>query len=138
MASHELTPKQQRFVEVYLDCGNASEAYRQSYNCENMKPESIGRAAKKVLDNGKIAAQLDKHREESGRRIAVTLDSHHRSLMRLRDEALAAGNYSAAIRAEELLGKSTGLYTEKKEISGPSGTPLGICVIPAKAEVIDE
>ena len=53
-----LTQKQSKFVEEFMKCNNASDAYRRSYNCENMKPASIHRAAKGVLDNSKVAARL--------------------------------------------------------------------------------
>ncbi len=53
-----LTAKQESFCLVYLKTGNASEAYRQSYNAENMKPETVNRTAKALLDNHKITARL--------------------------------------------------------------------------------
>lgn len=28
-----LTPKQEKFCQLYIELGNASEAYRQSYDC---------------------------------------------------------------------------------------------------------
>ena len=37
----KLTPKQERFCQVYIETGNASEAYRAAYNAEKMKPESV-------------------------------------------------------------------------------------------------
>ena len=38
--SNQLTPKQEKFAQVYVECGNASEAYRQAYNAENMQDDS--------------------------------------------------------------------------------------------------
>lgn len=54
-----LTPKQESFCLAYLETGNASEAYRRSYRADKMKPESINRTAKALLDNVKIAARLE-------------------------------------------------------------------------------
>jgi phage terminase small subunit len=54
-----LTPKQESFCLAYLETGNASEAYRRSYSFERMKPESINRNAKVLLDNIKIASRLE-------------------------------------------------------------------------------
>lgn len=54
----KLTPKQEKFCLVYLKTGNASEAYRQAYDTSNMKPESVNRKAKDVLDNVKITSRL--------------------------------------------------------------------------------
>jgi phage terminase small subunit len=53
-----LTPKQEKFCLAYLKTGNASEAYRLSYDAENMKSETVNRNAKALLDNSKIAARL--------------------------------------------------------------------------------
>lgn len=61
----ELTKKQLDFIENYIQTGNASEAYRAAYNSENMKPESINRKAKDLLDNVKIAARIKELREAS-------------------------------------------------------------------------
>lgn len=54
-----LTPKQEKFCLAYLETGNATEAYRRAYSSEKMKPESINRTAKALLDNVKIAARLE-------------------------------------------------------------------------------
>lgn len=54
----KLTPKQEKFCLAYLETGNASEAYRQSYDAKNMKPESINRKAKDLIDDVKIAARM--------------------------------------------------------------------------------
>lgn len=61
----KLTAKQEKFCLAYLETGNASEAYRQAYNAENMKPETINRKAKDLIDNGKIAARLSALNEKA-------------------------------------------------------------------------
>ena len=63
---NNLTLKQENFCREYIKCGNASEAYRKAYNCQNMKPESINRKASELLDNVKITArvqELDKEKK---------------------------------------------------------------------------
>lgn len=59
-----LTPKQETFVQIYLECGNASAAYRASYRTAAMKPATINRKAKELLDNGKITARIESIRAE--------------------------------------------------------------------------
>ena len=54
----DLTPKQEAFAQAYIETGNASEAYRRSYNASNMKEETVWRKAKEVMDNGKVTARL--------------------------------------------------------------------------------
>lgn len=58
MGKMEFTPKQEKFCQEFVKCGNASEAYRLSYNAKNMKPETINRKAKELLDIGKISARI--------------------------------------------------------------------------------
>lgn len=53
-----LTPKQERFCQAYIKTGNATEAYRAAYDCGRMKPETVNRAAKQLLDNSKITTRI--------------------------------------------------------------------------------
>lgn len=53
-----LTQKQEMFCNYYLECGNASEAYRRAYCCEKMKPEIINIKACELLGNGKVAVRV--------------------------------------------------------------------------------
>lgn len=56
--ARSLTVKQERFCQKYLECGNASEAYRFAYNAENMKPETVNRKATFMLDIDTIRARV--------------------------------------------------------------------------------
>jgi len=59
-----LTPKQEKFCQEYIKCGNASESYRKAYNTRNMKPETINRKAKDLIDHGNIRARLEELNSE--------------------------------------------------------------------------
>jgi phage terminase small subunit len=50
----KLTIKQEKFCNLYLETGNATDAYRQAYNCGNMKYDTIKRKAVELLKNGTI------------------------------------------------------------------------------------
>ena len=54
----KLTPKQEKFCNLYLETGNASEAYRQSYSCSNMKDATINTKACELLKNGKVTVRV--------------------------------------------------------------------------------
>ena len=58
-----LTPKQEKFAQVYVETGNASEAYRVAYNSK-AKAESVNRMAKEQLDNLKISSRVQELRDE--------------------------------------------------------------------------
>lgn len=64
MQDKGLTPKQEKFCREFIKCGNASEAYRKAYNCQNMKPETINETACKLLKNPKIATRVQELDEE--------------------------------------------------------------------------
>lgn len=67
-----LTPKQERFAQEYVKCGNASAAYRVAYNAENMKPETINRKAFDLIQNGKIAARVKELQAGAANRAMMT------------------------------------------------------------------
>lgn len=72
--TNELTIKQEKFCNCYLECGNASEAYRRVFSCDKMKPESVNRKAKELLDNGKITARIAELQDGMQRRSDMTRD----------------------------------------------------------------
>lgn len=53
-----LTKKQEDFCNNFMETGNASEAYRRSYSCDNMKAETVNRKAIEVFQNGKVTARI--------------------------------------------------------------------------------
>jgi len=52
----KLTEKQANFVKAYVETGNATEAYRRSYDCSRMKPATIGQMAHDMTKHPKISA----------------------------------------------------------------------------------
>ena len=69
-----LTQKQEAFCLAYVETGNASEAYRRAYDTSKMKPESVNRLAKALMDNVKIASRLAELRAPALERANVTVD----------------------------------------------------------------
>lgn len=68
----KLSVKQEKFCNYYIECGNASEAYRRSYSCSNMKDESINVKAVELLNNGKITVRVKELQEELKRKSDIT------------------------------------------------------------------
>ena len=111
----KLTPKQEKFCQVYIETGNASEAYRQSYNTAKMKPETVNRTAKQLLDNRKIAARLDELREEHAKRHEITVDTLVAELEEARKLAFETEKAAAAVSATMGKAKLLGLVVDKQE-----------------------
>lgn len=55
----KLTVKQEKFCNKYIECGNASEAYRFAYECKKMKDETLWVKASELLANGKVKVRID-------------------------------------------------------------------------------
>lgn len=67
-----LSIKQEKFCNYYIECGNASEAYRRAYSCSNMKDESINVKAFELLNNGKVTVRVKELQEELKKKSDIT------------------------------------------------------------------
>lgn len=113
-----LTQKQDNFCKKYIELGNASEAYRQSYNASNMKPESIHRKAKEVFDNGKVAARIKQLKQEAAERNRLTVDDLVKELEEARILASTTENPQTSSMVSATMGKAKllGLVVDKSEV----------------------
>jgi len=100
-----LTLKQENFCLVYIESGNASEAYRQSYDAGRMKPETVNREAKILVDKHKITARIKELRAPVIEATKLTLEKHLATLAQLRDDAAKNGVFGAAVSAEIARGR---------------------------------
>ena len=110
MAGQTLTPKQEAFAQAYVETGNASEAYRRSYDAANMRPEALHVEASRLLADPKVSLRIAHLRKVATEATQVTLTSHLRKLAELRNRATTKGQFAAAISAEIGRGKVAGLY----------------------------
>ena len=68
----KLTPKQEKFANLYIELGNASEAYRQSYNVGTMSTKVIQVKASEVLRNEKVNGFITVLKEELANKSMIT------------------------------------------------------------------
>lgn len=61
--------------------------------------------------------------------LEILRQEHIAELRSLKDEAVAMRAISAALKAEELIGRVQGLYTTKTEITGAGGGPVEITIV---------
>lgn len=57
-----LTPKQERFAQLYVELGTAAEAYRRAYDAQG-KPEGVQVSASRLLSDPKISLRVEEIRE---------------------------------------------------------------------------
>lgn len=110
-----LTAKQEKFCHGVVKGLSYSDAYREAYDADNMKPETINRKAKELIDNGNITARLKELRGKIEEELKYSAKESFNKLKELQDKAEFNGNINAAIKAEELKGKLANLYKEKEQ-----------------------
>ena len=109
-----LTPKQEKFAQVWHATGNKSEAYRQAYNCGNMTDAAIVSKAYEVSVNGEVAVRFSELQKAAQKRNDTTVDT----LDAMYKEAWKIGreikNPSAMVSAVSGLAKLHGLNAPDK------------------------
>lgn len=134
----KLTAKQEAFCLAYLETGNASEAYRKAYNAKNMKPETVNRKAKELLDHGKISARLTQLQNKAAERNEITVDRLLAELEEARQLALQEGQPSAMVSATMGKAKITGRDKQILEHSGTVSTTPPVIQILAYDDETDQ
>jgi phage terminase small subunit len=119
MAKSKLTPKQEAFARAYVETGNASEAYRRSFEVgKNTKPESVWVNASKLLSDAKVAQRVEELFARAVERTMVTVDSLTRELDEDRVLARKLDMPSAAITAVMGKAKLHGLAADRMALGG--------------------
>ena len=148
-----LTPKQEKFCQLYIELGNASEAYRQAYNAKNMTTGAINTNAKKLLKDTKIALRVEELRQAHQQRHNLTVDNIIADLQEYRDICMGRKPLTittvvknaqegtaqsvntecfvfeptGANKALELLGKHLGMFKDRVDVtSGGNALPAVI------------
>lgn len=62
--SKKLTVKEEKFAQLVVELGNQSEAYRQAYDCSNMKDKSIWVNSSKLLSKAKVSLRVKQLKED--------------------------------------------------------------------------
>ena len=130
-----LTPKQEAFCLAYLETGNASEAYRRSYDAKNMRPETINKRASEILDNREIAGRLAELRAPIIAKAQLTVEDLLAELEAARQLALQTASAAPAVSAT--MGKAKLLGLDKQVIDhtssdGSMTPPTRIELVPLK------
>ena len=100
-----LTPKQEKFCQQFISTKNASEAYRQSYDCSRMKNTTINRAAHDLVENSKVSARIGGLQEKGRKRHDITVASLTEQLQDAYGLAMQTGHAAAAVGATWALAK---------------------------------
>lgn len=111
-----LTVKQEKFCRIYAtsDVTQTEAARLAGYDEKNS-----AWVASRFLNNRDYPHIIDRVKElklELSVKYEVTFDNHVRKLAEIRDAALLASNFPAAVSAEKSRGQAAGLYISRQEI----------------------
>ncbi len=120
----KLTDKQQKFVLHFsINGGNATEAYRKSYDCTKMKDESINVEASKLLNHPKVSLWI----KQAERNVQQVFEDEIKysakdcfdELERIRNKTEdSSKTVNTALKAVELKGKLAGHFIDKHQVTG--------------------
>ena len=134
----DLTPKRQRFVEEYMrDLNGTQAAIRAGYS-----PHTAQEQSSRLLSKDIVKQAVEAKQAELSAKTGVTVEEII-GLLRVRGGlAQGAGQYAAAIKSAELLGKTLGLFIEKVQTEDltPQETEglaaLGESLTPEQARIV--
>jgi phage terminase small subunit len=135
----KLTPKQEKFCQLYIQLGNASDAYRGAYCAGMMKAETIRVKAAELLKNGNVTVRIRELQDGAAEKAQLSKAWVLERLMRnaricMGEETIKLKVYSkargevievdatdrdstAANRALELLGKELRMFIDRQVVT---------------------
>lgn len=121
-----VTEQQEKFCRVFVETGNASEAYRQSYKSDRKNANTIAVDASRLLDKPNVNRRIAMLRETHAKRHNVTVDSLVAELEQIKQIALSAETPQSSAAVAAVMGKAklTGLDKQLIEMSGSLSVTL--------------
>ena len=114
-----MSPQQWKFVQE-LCSGDGGVTLKEAAIRAGYSPEKARETARRLTDPQKmphVVAAIQEYRVELAERYGTNFERHMRDLQTIRDKAMEAGNFGAAVTAEYRRGQALGtIYIERKEI----------------------
>ena len=115
MKNGTLTPRQEKFAQnVAKGMTKTQAALDAGYSPKNAQKAGTALASNQ---NPKIKSRISVLRERAANLVSLNLSTHLTDLKDLRDGAMNAGMWSAAVAAEVARGRAAGLYVHKSELT---------------------
>lgn len=117
-----LTAKQEKFCRLMASGKGQTEAYRLSYNCENMKPETVNNNGYILMQKSEIKARIKELQEELKEKTKITVEKMIEELKEIEELARQPihgrdkNNYDLTnwIKVKQEINKLVGLYAPTK------------------------
>ncbi len=110
---NDLTVKQRKFINAYLISGNASRAAIEA----GYSPKCARAIGQENLTKPNISQEINRRLKQIEEQFSINRDKVIRGLLKEAQNEDEGSTHSARVRAWECLGKTLGLFMDKKEIS---------------------
>lgn len=114
-----ITSQEWKFVQE-LVAGEGSVTLKEAAIRAGYPPEqanTISNMLTRPDKNPQVVAAIQEYRRELSQKYCTTYERHMKDLLMIRDKALEAGNFGAAVTAEYRRGQALGtIYVDRKEI----------------------
>ena len=107
-----LTAKEEKFSVDVFSGMTLTDAYKDAYNAENMKDETIYVKASELMKKDKIRVRLQELRDQANSKVILTAIQRKEMLT---DIAITNDNVDSKMKAIDILNKMDGEYTTKIE-----------------------
>ena len=114
------TKKRDRFCDKYIECLNASEAYRYAFDCGKMSAKNIKNKAYELLNKGDVRETIEKLQGELSKVATITKESNLRRLQDIISGEMTIGGKTRMISTNDIISainisnKMLGFETAKK------------------------
>lgn len=133
-----LTPKREKFVRNLIEGMSQREAYKNSYNAEKMKDNTIDRKASELFKNGEVRARYNELLERTTKSTIMSVQERMEWLTGvLKGEVMDSYTWDGEeretvpsmvnkLKAMDILNKMSGEYTTNHKISGDPNNPVSV------------
>lgn len=118
------TDKMEAFCLAYIETGNASEAYRRTYNTTKMAEKTVQREGWNLFQRPQVQERLAELREGVMDRHQITVDTLLAELEEARLLGKETGKASAMVTASMGKAKLLGLDKQIVELTGKDGASI--------------
>ena len=119
MSKIRLTPKQEKFCQLYMTEENGTRAYFKAYNC-TLRSAEVG--AHENLRKPKIKARINELRAAVTAKTLVSVESVVNDIVDTHRRAKEEDEYNAELKASDMLMRHVGGYERDNEQQRQAGT----------------
>ncbi len=110
--SKRLTLKQLKFIQIYIETGNATKAAMESYRCKNENVAAV--LGHENLRKPNIACEIEKYRKEGGLSIQKAINAINDGYDA---EKKGAPDHNVRLRSADMTLKLANAYPKNREVS---------------------